>query len=106
MAKPKSNSLGLSGYAAKLGELASSLSALSENIITEINSNRQYESVETLGKIVRKARKEQKVSLQVLAALSGVSLGTIQNIESGKGSPSLKNVNQVLNALGKKIWVL
>ncbi len=68
-------------------------------------SSDQYTSIEQLGEVIRSERKKQKVSQELLGKLSGVSIGVVISIESGKMTPSLFNVQKVLQALGKKIWI-
>lgn len=63
------------------------------------------EPIDKLGSIVREERKKQKIPREVLAKLSGVSVGTIIAIESGKNSASLSNVQKILQALGRKLWI-
>jgi len=95
--------------ASKLLELASNLVLMSESLKGEIETSKEikfYEPIDNLGVIVRKVRKDQKVSLQVLAALSGISLGTIRAIEGGKKTASIENTVKILGALGKNLWIL
>lgn len=65
----------------------------------------RLEPIEKLSQLVRAERKKQKLSRVVLAALCEVSPGTIMAIESGKESVSLENVQKVLKALGRNIWI-
>ena len=52
-----------------------------------------------LGKLVRKARKRKKLSQVQLAAQTGVSLPTIQNIEANKGNPTISVLEKVCSPL-------
>lgn len=65
----------------------------------------RLDTIDQLGSIVTEERKKQKITLDVLAKLSGLSVGTIIAIESGKTSVSLSNVQKVLNALGRRVWI-
>ena len=65
----------------------------------------QLEPMDQIGEIIRRERKLQKINLRDLADLSGLSVQTLINIEHGKKSVSLGNVEGVLKALGKKLWI-
>ena len=52
---------------------------------------------------IRKARQEQNLSQQRLAARAGVSLATVQNLESGEGNPELSTIQSILEALALEI---
>ena len=47
-------------------------------------------------KIIKKERKEHKMSQEDLATLSGVSLATIRAIEQGTSSPNVATLNKIL----------
>ena len=53
-----------------------------------------------VGQRVRAMRREQQVTLQVLSAACGVSVGVLSEIERGVGNPSLNTLVQVAHALG------
>lgn len=53
----------------------------------------------------RKARKTVRLSQGAVAYLSKTSLPTIQNIESGKGNPSLSVLSSVAQVLGLEISI-
>ena len=59
----------------------------------------QAETV-SLGKQIAKRRKELNVSQADLAEMSGVSLRTINGIESGHANPSLNVLAEILQVLG------
>ena len=52
--------------------------------------------------IVRR-RKTLKISQRELAELSGISLHSLSNLESGKGNPTLENLLKVADTLGVTI---
>lgn len=52
--------------------------------------------------IVRR-RKTLKISQRELAELSGISLHSLSNLESGKGNPTLANLLKVADTLGVTI---
>ena len=52
--------------------------------------------------IVRR-RKTLKISQRELAELSGVSLHSLSNLESGRGNPTLENLLKVADTLGVTI---
>jgi len=56
-----------------------------------------------LVKRIREARKNLKLSQVGLSHLANVSLPTIQNIEAGKGNPSLSVLNSLLSALALEL---
>lgn len=51
-----------------------------------------------------KARREMlQVNQEMLAELSGVSLRTLKQFESGKGNPTLKTISKLADALGLEL---
>ena len=54
---------------------------------------------------IKKIRGDLSLTQMELAAQSGISLPTIQNIESGKANPSLEILTKVLKVLGLEIKV-
>ena len=52
-----------------------------------------------VGAILRRFRKESGISLQKLADLSGVSVGTISQVERDLANPSLRVLTNIRNAL-------
>ncbi len=57
-----------------------------------------------IGQIIRQARKELDLTQEGLAELAGVSIRSLQNIETG-GNPTIDKVSKVLEALGLKIKI-
>ena len=55
--------------------------------------------------IIKRARVDLGLTQMELASKSGISLPTIQNMESGKANPSLDILTRVLNALGLEIKI-
>jgi transcriptional regulator with XRE-family HTH domain len=54
--------------------------------------------------IMIKARREMlQVNQEMLAELSGVSLRTVKQFESGKGNPTLKTISKLADALGLEL---
>lgn len=53
-----------------------------------------------LGETVRKRRSLLKLRQPELAAIAGVGTRTIQDIEAGKGNPSLDILLKIANVLG------
>ncbi len=58
-----------------------------------------------LGQVIRKRRKELGVDQRTLSELSGVSIHTISDIESGKANPTLSTVESLLQVLGLELKV-
>ena len=54
---------------------------------------------------IKKIRADLGLTQMELATKSGISLPTIQNIESGKANPSLDILTRILNVLGLEIKV-
>lgn len=53
--------------------------------------------------LLNKLRNERGITLIRLAELSGVSKSTLNNIENGKTSPTIDQMEKIANALGVKI---
>jgi len=62
-------------------------------------------NVATLGAMVRDRRKELRLSQRGLSEISGVSLHTLSDIESGSGNPTLETVTRLLAPLGLELRV-
>lgn len=56
-----------------------------------------------LNEVMKKRRKELKISQLDLAEMAEVSLATVKDIERGKGNPSLNTVKRILMVLGMEI---
>ena len=56
-----------------------------------------------LGEQIRALRKEQKLSLEQLAAKSGVALATLSRLENGKHSGNFKTHQKIAKAMGLAI---
>lgn len=52
---------------------------------------------------IKKRRKVLDVSQETLADISGVGLRTIKQFESGKGNPTLENLQKICDVLGLEI---
>jgi len=59
-----------------------------------------YLNTKEIGKLVRERRRVLGIDQKTAAELSGVSVHTLSDIESGKGNPSVNVLNNVLDALG------
>ena len=59
--------------------------------------------LEQIGEDIRKRRKSLGIIQTDLAEISGVSLRSLKEIETGKGNPTLSNLLKILNTLGLKI---
>jgi transcriptional regulator with XRE-family HTH domain len=57
------------------------------------------------GKTVRERRRILGISQKTAAELSGISVHTLSDIESGKGNPSVKVLIAVLDALGLELVI-
>ena len=52
---------------------------------------------------IARRRKSLKISQRELAELSGISLHSLSNLESGKGNPTLESLLKVADTLGVTI---
>ncbi len=53
-----------------------------------------------IGQTIRKRRKFLSIMQKDLSEITGISLRSLIDIESGKGSPSINQLNKILDALG------
>lgn len=60
----------------------------------------------TVGRRVRDLRQQRRMTIDALAAASGVSRGTVIQIEAGRGNPSVTTLSNLANALGAEITSL
>ena len=63
-------------------------------------------AVPQVGRPIRALRKAKGMTLQALAAASGVSAGMLSEIERDQANPSLRVLSQIRNALGAPISAL
>lgn len=52
---------------------------------------------------IKKRRLSLKVNQELLSELSGISLRTLKQFESGKGNPTLKTIEKLAGALGLEL---
>ncbi len=60
---------------------------------------------EPISQIIRDARKKQKLKQRELAALAGISIGTLLSLEKDGKTVGYGTVERVLNTLGLHIWI-
>lgn len=73
--------------------------------VIEVHGTAAVEALEReLGAGVRRARKAQSLTQQELADRANVSIGTVKNLESGKGS-TVATLIRVLRVLGRENWI-
>ena len=60
-------------------------------------------TVNKIGKIIKKRRKELNLELKDLQDYSGINYASISDIENGKANPTIKTVEKLLDALGMQI---
>lgn len=60
---------------------------------------------QVLASSLRERRKALRLDQKDLAELSGVSLHTLINLETGKGNPTLEVTQRILDALGLELVV-
>ncbi len=56
-----------------------------------------------LVKLVKERREILRVNQETLAELSGVGLRTLKQFESGKGNPTLRTIQKLVDVLGLEI---
>lgn len=56
-----------------------------------------------LSEIIKNRRAKLKLSQVDLAEMASVSLATVKDIERGKGNPSIRTVEKLLEVLGLEI---
>ena len=54
-------------------------------------------------KIIKERREMLQVTQETLAELSGVSLRTLKQFESGKGNPTLSTLQKIADILGLEV---
>jgi DNA-binding XRE family transcriptional regulator len=65
----------------------------------------QIDSMETLGREIRRKRNENNLTLELAAPLCGVSVKFLQAIEKGKATAQVGKCFQVAKMLGMKIYI-
>ena len=63
-------------------------------------------SPEELGQALRNRRKLAKVTQADLADLSGLSVHTLSDLESGKGNPTLEVLSKLCHVMGLEIQLV
>lgn len=56
-----------------------------------------------IGESIKKRRKALKVTQPQLAALAGVSVTTLYQIERGQGNPTLDTLDKIADVLGMEV---
>lgn len=65
----------------------------------------KLESIVAIGNLIRKTRKEQRISQATLAGLSSVGTRYISDLENGKETIQIQKLLNVLNALGLGLYI-
>ncbi|AXX95922.1 MULTISPECIES: helix-turn-helix domain-containing protein [Arcobacteraceae] len=60
-------------------------------------------TVNKIGKIIKKRRKELNLELKDLQDYSGINYASISDIENGKANPTIKTLEKLLDVLGMEI---
>ena len=58
-----------------------------------------------IGAVIRARRMKEKVTLEEMAALTGVGINTLSRLERGVGNTQLNVLLRVLNALGMELSI-
>ncbi|MCU0373658.1 MAG: helix-turn-helix domain-containing protein [Ignavibacteria bacterium] len=64
------------------------------------------EKLENIGIIIKERRKLLGITQPDLADISGISLRSLKAIETGKGNPTLSQLQNILNSIGLKIKIV
>jgi len=59
--------------------------------------------VSEIGKQIKERRDTLGITQPDLAEMADVNINTIYNIESGRGNPTLKNLNKIADILGMEL---
>lgn len=70
----------------------------------EINSHTPAELESSLGEQLRAERLRKNLTMEEVATLAGVSVGTVRGLESGKGG-RVASLVRVTRALGRIAWL-
>lgn len=62
-------------------------------------------ALDNLSELLRRRRRELGVTQADLARLAGLSLHGVNDIETGKGNPTLESLLKILDALGLRIVI-
>ena len=78
------------------------------NRLDELGRNREqkaFRPVAEISEAIHHSRKDQGLTLRGLAALAEISVATLQKIENGDLSISVKILHRTANALGLSLWI-
>lgn len=76
-----------------------------EQELLKYKSLEKIKPINELADIIRKERKNQKLTLQGLSELSGISYSSLSKIESGDKNFNFKILTQLLDTLGLNLWI-
>jgi len=62
-------------------------------------------NIEAIGRTIRERRSFLKIDQKTLSELSGISMHTLSNIESGKGNPTVVVLNKIVTVLGMDLLI-
>ena len=62
-------------------------------------------NIEAIGKSIRERRSFLRIDQKTLSELSGISMHTLSNIESGKGNPTVVVLNKIVTVLGMDLLI-
>lgn len=68
-----------------------------------INMKKRVDNIISLGKIIRQARKYQKLTQDDLSGLTGLGLRFISEVENGKETAQIGKVLLILSTLGIRL---
>lgn len=62
-------------------------------------------NIESIARTIRRRRRDLGVDQRTLADLSGISVHTISDVESGKGNPTVETLEAMLEPLGLELVI-
>jgi transcriptional regulator with XRE-family HTH domain len=62
-------------------------------------------NIKLIGKTIAERRRALNIDQKTLSEISGVAVHTLSDIESGKGNPTVRVLNSILDVLGMELVV-
>lgn len=106
--------LGIEGYFSFFGEteeetiMETNFDVFFEESMQDKKLKQEYKKLEPKYEVIRqiiRLRKESGLSQEELSKLTGISRVKIKQYEGGITSPSMKSLNRIANACGKKLTI-
>jgi len=89
---------------ASITKIQKELEIQEQKLIDKLNKVKQnISNLNNIYEFIKYIRKERDINQEVLSDLSGISLRTIKEIESGKGNPTYNTLDKILDVLGYEL---